>query len=376
MSQIIIIGGGVLGMLSALTLRQRGFEVCLLERGKTGQESSWAGGGILSPLHPWRYPNEITALADWGQQHYAHLVQTLHNDTGIDSELCPTGLLIVNSEEQKQAQTWASQHDYTIHTLHGKTIQQKEPRLATHTTKQAALWLPNITHVRNPRFVRALHSALKLAGVTIHEDSEVLQIKKKKQGFSVHTASAQYHSEQIVIAAGAWSAHVLDTLQDKTASVDLKIAVEPVRGQMILFKTQPNWLSRIVLAENRYLIPRRDGRILVGSTLEYTGFNKQTTATALAELKQVAYDLVPDLIQFPIEHHWAGLRPSSPNSVPYIGEHPNISGLYINTGHFRNGVVLGYASCYLLADLMSQQTPIVDPEPYALMAARAGTCLF
>jgi glycine oxidase len=126
----------------------------------------------------------------------------------------------------------------------------------------------------------------------------------------------------------------------------------------------------MVLESNRYVIPRRDGRTLFGSTIEDVGFDKQTTKAARDELYRIATERFPILKQYPVEAHWAGLRPSSPAGVPFIGRHPQIDGLFINAGHFRNGIVLGPASARLLADLVLERPPILDPAPYAWTAAR------
>jgi glycine oxidase len=134
---------------------------------------------------------------------------------------------------------------------------------------------------------------------------------------------------------------------------------------MILYRAEPNVVQRIVLSRDRYVIPRRDGRILVGSTTEEVGFDKSTTPAAMQELESEACRLIPALAGYEIEHHWAGLRPGSPNGIPYILQHPRIEGLFINTGHFRNGVVLGLASARLLADMLLGQQPILDPTPYS-----------
>ena len=125
---------------------------------------------------------------------------------------------------------------------------------------------------------------------------------------------------------------------------------------MILFKTNPHTISRIALDEDRYIIPRKDGHVLFGSTLEHTGFEKVTTAEAMNELKKIAIERYPALKNCPIVKHWAGLRPGSPQGIPYIGAHPDIEGLYVNAGHYRNGVVLGPASARLMATGSSWRT--------------------
>ena len=163
----------------------------------------------------------------------------------------------------------------------------------------------------------------------------------------------------MIVAGGAWSRQILGEL-------GRCVEVEPVRGQMLLVETPPGWLTRIVLTDRCYLIPRKDGRVLIGSTMERVGFDQSTTAQARRELLQAAIDLVPGLAAFPVVNHWAGLRPGSPQGVPYIGEHPDVRGLYISAGHFRNGVATGPASARLLADLILGREPEIEADPYRI----------
>ena len=163
----------------------------------------------------------------------------------------------------------------------------------------------------------------------------------------------------MVVTAGAWSGGLLE-------SIGVALPVEPVRGQMILFNAKPGIVNRVVLRDGKYVIPRRDGRVLAGSTLEYVGFNKQTTEQAKQQLADTAIDMFPALADAQIEHHWAGLRPGAPEGIPFIGEIPEIENLYINAGHFRNGLVLAPASVRLLTTLLLKQKTPVDPAPYAL----------
>jgi glycine oxidase len=170
-------------------------------------------------------------------------------------------------------------------------------------------------------------------------------------------------ADSVIVCAGAWSGQLLGGLP---APPDIR----PVRGQMLLFAAAPGTISRMVLEGTRYVIPRRDGRTLFGSTIEDVGFEKRTTDDAREELHEIATRRFPILKQFPVEAHWAGLRPSSPAGVPYIARHPEIEGLFVNAGHFRNGIVLGPASARLVADLVLGRAPTLDPAPYAWTAAR------
>jgi glycine oxidase len=361
MKRIVIVGGGVIGMLSALELARAGQSVQLFDRADTGRESSWAGGGIISPLFPWRYLDSVTHLASWGQRHYANLATTLAQQTGVDPEYTECGLILVAPDETEAARKWAEQHQRQMEVIDAEEFYRLEPQAAEPTD---ALWMPAVAQVRNPRLARALRRRLEQLGVDIRTDSEVraiLQTAGRCQG--IDSSSGRFTADAVVVCAGAWSGRLLADLPSPPA-------IAPIRGQMLMFKAEPGTISRMVLESNRYVIPRRDGRTLFGSTIEDVGFDKQTTQAAGDELYRIATERFPILKQYPVEAHWAGLRPSSPAGVPFIGRHPQIDGLFINAGHFRNGIVLGPASARLLADLVLERPPILDPAPYAWTAAR------
>ena len=167
---------------------------------------------------------------------------------------------------------------------------------------------------------------------------------------------------RVIVCGGAWTGRLL-------AQAGVWLPVRPIKGQMMLFRTPltsgcRQLLERVVLADGRYLIPRADGRVLVGSTLEEADFDKTPTAAARASLHASAVAMLPVLAACEVEHHWAGLRPGSPDGVPFIGAVPGIRGLFINAGHYRNGLVLAPAATRLLVDQLLGREPIVDPAPY------------
>lgn len=358
----LVVGGGLIGMLTARELAAAGREVVIVEKGRLGGESTWAGGGILSPLYPWRYPAPVTALASWGQKHYPSLIDTLRETTGIDPQWEPSGLLMLDTDEAAEALQWARAHGRDLAQIDRAELLRLEPGLGPRAER--ALWMPQVAHVRNPRLIKALRRALEIMGVHLCEGVAVQELSHEKgrvQG--VRTGAGSIHADQVIVAGGAWSASLV-------AGLELETGIEPVRGQMLLFAARPGVVQRIVMHEGHYLIPRRDGHVLAGSTVEYVGFDKSTTETARLTLYEAAMRLVPALGEFPVVAHWAGLRPGNRDGLPLIGAVPGIDGLFINSGHFRNGVVLGLGSARLLAEIMLENTAtIVDPDPFQIVLA-------
>jgi len=361
MSDILVIGGGAIGLLTVRELVRSGADVTLVEMGTIGREASWAGGGIMSPLYPWRHANAVTALSLRSQGHYPQLCARLREETGIDSEFTRSGLLILEPHDQDQALAWGRKHQVRIESLAPDALRATAPGLGFSPT--TVLWLPEIAQIRNPRFVKALRHSI--AGrVRIREQEAVVELLLDSgRVVGARTGKATIAADQVVVCSGAWTAQLFERF-------GYRPDIEPVRGQMILLNAKPGQINRMVLFRDRYLIPRRDGRILIGSTLEHEGFVKATTTEAKADLHRVALELFPSLKHAPIEYHWAGLRPSSPQGIPYIGAYPGIRGLYCNAGHYRNGLVTGPASARLVADLLLGHKPILDPSPYALDAER------
>ena len=358
MHNVLIIGAGAIGLQSARLLAQAGCKVTLLDQSAVGSEASWAGGGIVSPLYPWRYSPAVTALAHWSQDFYPQLGERLIEEGGVDPEVHVTGLYWLDLEDEAEALAWAAREGRPLRPVPMAEVEAAVPVLR-HGYRHA-LHMAGVANVRNPRLVKSLKAALEcLPNLEIREHSPVLGfLREAGRVVGVRTAAAELYADAVVVAAGAWSGELLKTL-------GLELPVEPVKGQMILFKCAADFLPSMVMANGRYAIPRRDGHILVGSTLEYEGFDKTPTPEALESLRASAIELLPALADAQVVKHWAGLRPGSPDGIPFIGPVPQHEGLWLNCGHFRNGLVLAPASCQLLTDLLLGRAPIVDPAPYA-----------
>jgi glycine oxidase len=356
--RVVIVGGGVIGLLTAFNLAAEVGQVTLLDQSAVGQESSWAGGGIVSPLYHWRYNPAVTALAHWSQDFYPQLAERLFAATGVDPEVHTTGLYWLDLEDEAQALVWAKREGRPLSTVEISAVEGAVPVLGGGYSR--AIYMAEVANVRNPRLVKSLKAALQaMPNVTIHEQCEVLGfIREGENVCGVNTAQGDIRGDEVVLAAGAWSGELL-------SSLGLELPVVPVKGQMILYKCAPDFLSCMVLAKGRYAIPRRDGHVLIGSTLEHEGFDKTPTRTALESLQASAIELIPALAGVQPVGHWAGLRPGSPEGIPYIGRVAGVGGLWLNCGHYRNGLVLAPASCQLFADLLLGREPIIDPAPYA-----------
>jgi len=355
---VIIVGGGVIGLLTAFNLASRVASVTLLERSGVGQESSWAGGGIVSPLYPWRYSPAVTALAHWSQDFYPQLAERLADSTGIDPEVHKTGLYWLDLDDEAEALAWAARQNRPLSAVDISAVYDAVPVMGGGYSR--AVHMADVANVRNPRLVKSLKAALlALPNVVVHEQCEVRDfVRDGTRVIGVSTAAGDLLADSVVLAAGAWSGDLLTRL-------NLALPVEPVKGQMILYKCASDFLPSMILAKGRYAIPRRDGHILVGSTLEHEGYDKTPTENALHSLKASAVELLPALADAEVVGHWAGLRPGSPDGIPFIGPVPGHQGLWLNCGHYRNGLVLAPASCQLLTDLLLGDTPIIDPSPYA-----------
>lgn len=338
--RIIVMGAGAVGLASAQALLQAGLQVTVLERGDLGQEASWAGGGIMSPLCPWDYPEEVTRLALAGMARLESFTSELTASTGVDTEYQRCGMRVLQPFEVGSAVDWCEAHGMR------------------YELSDDSIFLPEVAQVRNPRLLRAMRDRVLQLGGDIVEQCEVLKVVGQAGRVNlVRTTRGDFEADDYVLTAGAWSKALLG---EQAQQLDIK----PIRGQMLLFKFDAPPLPYILLQRDLYFIPRMDGHLLIGSTLEDVGFDKSTTDAARESMLIRAVSLLPALKGMPIVKHWAGLRPGSPGNVPTIDRHPALENLYINSGHFRYGVTMAPASAEILLNKMSGKSQSLDVSPY------------
>lgn len=357
-TDITLIGGGIIGLLSARELTKAGATVTIIDKAMMGQESSWAGGGILLPLYPWRQNRAISQLVKPSLSLYPTLAAELFEETGIDPEWHQCGLLITKNPDITSAIDWCNHNQIAF--------EAADQRLDGLFTKaEQPLFLPTIAQIRNPRLIRTLKQDLLQKGVRLIENCQLGAINLENDKVSsITTSNGIIPVNELIVTAGAWTSSLIEQFLPTIRAN--KPQITPVKGQMLLFAANPDTLSTIVLDNDHYLIPRLDGKILAGSTVEHRAFDKTTTSEAKVNISEFALSLFPALKNYPLIKHWAGIRPGTSNGVPYIDRHPEISNLSVNAGHFRNGLAMAPASAQLMADLILARSPSIDPAPYSL----------
>ena len=330
--KVIVVGGGIMGCLTALALRERGCSVTLVERNivaaQTSGESSWAGAGILFPLLPWMYKDAVNQLAMAGTKLYPALCKRLLDETGIDPEYTQSGMQILRPFDESAALNWCAQYQIPA--------QQNSN----------GLLLPSVSQVRPPNLLQALRQILIQQNVTLLENTQLEPLKNvdKIDGWQTNNG-AVLEADAFVVTSGAWS---FELLKETAAELNIK----PMRGQILLFDNVPEIPKSIIYSNGFYLVPRRDGLLLAGSTLEDVGFDTRTTIEVKQDLKIKAESILPSLKHATIRKHWSGLRPGTPDNLPTIAAHPTIKNLYLNTGHFRYGLTMAPASAERIAKLV------------------------
>ncbi|MCC7367444.1 MAG: glycine oxidase ThiO [Chloroflexi bacterium] len=354
MPDAIVIGGGVIGLLSARELRKRGLDVTLVERDQPGRQASWASAGILNASHP-RDASPEAALKRRSEALYPSLVADLKEETDIDPEMTHPGDIIpAFTEEHARELRAAAATEPDAVFLEGAALGEAEPVLGPNVI--GGLIRPG-GQIDNRRLCRALEVAVRRAGVRLVYGAAVTEILRDGDAVrGVRTLEGDILAPVVVNAAGSWSRQI--------PGCDPVIPVVPQRGEILALDQSAIGLKRVVTkVPDPYLVPRADGRLVVGATRKYTGYNSSFTAGGVHWLLSEAINMVPALADAPIVEIWTGFRPNSLDSRPSIGAGA-VKGLYFATGHGPSGIAPAPASAELLADLVTGQTPKVPTAPF------------
>jgi glycine oxidase len=364
MSDCLIIGGGVIGLSLAYELASHGARVRVLEAGEPGREASWAGAGILPPA-PSRSPDPLEQLFALSNEVHERWSAALREATGIDNGFRRCGGLYVASAATEAqalasaAQTWEAS-GIRCHRVASDQLADLEPELNTDTTTGGAWLLPEEAQLRNPRHLKALLIACENLGVEIVSGAAVEGFQSRgDRVVEVETAIASFTADRFCITSGAWTRAVLSRL-------GCTVAIKPIRGQIALLNAGRRVLTRILNDGPRYLVPRDDGRILIGSTEEDVGFDRANTAAGVSGLLAFAASWAPALAGARFERAWSGFRPATLDGRPYLGRLPNTSNGFVAAGHFRNGLQLSTGTAVVMRELIQGERPRIDLSALAV----------
>ena len=353
----LIVGGGVIGLTAALALARAGLAVMLLDRDLQGRESSWAGGGVLSTLPPWEAKPAVAALAALGARAFrGEWLAALEEESGVNCECRATGMLVLPPFAADRARAWMDKNGA------GREVSPADIA-ADLGVGGASIWLERVMQVRNPRLLEALRLALGRRGAVLRDKTAMRNWRiTNGEVAGLETESGEtLRAGRYIVCAGAWSAAMF---------ADAPPPVMPMRGQMLLFARRARSLPCVALRGGFYLIPRADGHLLAGSTVEDAGFDKRVTADGEAEIMRGAVEMLPALAKETPIKRWAGLRPGAPDNIPVIDRHPRFADVYASVGHFRYGVLMAPPSADLLASKIMQTAPPLADAPYRWPAAR------
>ena len=364
--RVLIVGGGIIGCAAACELARAGCRVTLFERSTPGAEASSAAAGLLAPIDESTETSFARlALASW--RLYPDVVRDLQERTGIDIEYVTRGTIYPTSAAQKRRDVgqWADSKEFGVERLEGEELRRLEPALSPAI--HHAILVKGDHWLNNQRLVLAYAQAAAAGGVELRTGCNVSRlVVEGGRARAVVTEGERVEGDAVLLAAGAWSGELMAGLGS--------LRIEPRRGQMIALAHVPAVVTHCVHGEV-YLVPRPSGELLIGATVERAGFQRAVTAEGIAGLLRSAIELVPALGELPIARTWYGFRPWAPDSLPVLGPWPGVDGLFVATGHFRNGILLAPITARLMTEWITGGQPSADvkdflPDRFARRAAR------
>jgi glycine oxidase len=356
----IVAGGGLIGSAIAFELARHDLHVALFDSQKPGREASWASAGILSPAPESPAMISMVPLGKASLVMYPEFIAQVEELSGIETGYRARGTVeaLFSRHAREELNTIVALHrglGLQAEAISAKEARELEPALSAEL--EAAVLRPDEASVDNRLLSESLLEGAKRSAVEIHDGAPVQAIWQdgsKCRGAVVN--GERISAKHTIIAAGTFSAQI--------RGVEAFAPVRPAKGQMISLRCEAAQIERVLWSERIYLVPRNDGRILCGATVEHVGFDKTVTAGGVHANLDAAIELAPVLAGARIEEQWAGLRPDSPDHLPILGP-TDVEGLIIATGHFRSGVLLTPVTAKLIGELVLQKTPSVDWEQFS-----------
>ena len=333
----VVVGGGVIGCAVARELRARGLSVVVLERDRPGVHASWAAAGMLSPLAEADRPGPFLDLLIAARERYPALAEALRRETSIDIGYRVDGTLFLALTDADEALLeerwrWQSEAGLAVERLDAERTRELEPSLSGEV--RWALRFPDDHQVDNRKLAAALQKSAAKAGAELRRDARVRRIvveRGRAVGAELEDGEV-VRGEAVVLAAGSWTG--------KIEGLPRPVPVGPVHGQLLALDTRERGPRHVIDTPRVYLVPRADGRLVVGATVEDRGFSTLVTGGATRALRRAAAEAIPELAEADVLEVWSGLRPGTPDGRPIVGADPEVSNLFYATGHYRNGILL------------------------------------
>jgi glycine oxidase len=357
----LVIGGGIIGSSVAWRLTSEGVQVSVFERGRLGQEASWAAAGLIGPQAEAHEPGAFFDLALAGKRSFDAIVERLTAESGVDPEYDDTARARLQSRARWQRAAGGQVDELTP---------REAFRLAPVLSEKIifALHMPNNRRVENRKLTLAYINAATHAGAEFREGALIHSIEVSSgRATGVRLADGSLEEGDIVInAAGAWAGEIRGLEEDR-------IHFYPVRGQILCFEARPGLVEPSLFSESGIVVPRRDGRILAGSIFEEAGFNKSVTLDGMERILRAVRAMVPSIASIPFREAWAGLRPASDDLLPMLGPSPTVANVMYAAGHFRSGILLSAVTGEVIADLVKGREPSIDLAAFSPARFRNGT---
>lgn len=367
----------MIGLSIAYELAGKGRDVLLVEKGELGREASWAGAGLLPPANEKEAWDPQEQLRGLSHRLFPEWSARLKAETQIDNEFeISGGLYLARDPGEAASLRMACVHyqeeGVEVQRLEPQQLADRFPHLKSNDSIRDAVYLPGEAVVRNPRHLQALVQGCRNRGVRFLENTQIERWKFQ----DARLTSVQINGEEIFptaccLATGAWSQLLTDQVLDQGnfSGRMQRPEIEPIRGQLVLLDAGERFFTSPINEGVRYIVPRRDGLVLVGATVEEAGFDKSTTPDAIEDLTQFARQWVPRLADAKRVKAWAGLRPASVDRIPYLGHLPGMDNIFLAAGHYRSGLHLSPATATVMSQLMCGETPQIDLHPFRVNRA-------
>jgi glycine oxidase len=354
----IVMGGGIIGCSVAWRLAAEGIVTTVLERGRVGQEASWAAAGMIAPQAEAEGPGPFFDFCMKARDTFDGIVDRLVREGGVDPEYDRAGILYVALDTDERVQLerrarWQRSVGAPLEELSGAEARRVEPMLSPEAVY--AIHMPTNRRTDNRKLTQAYAAAARKAGAEFVEGArvEALATRGERAVGVLMDDGSTLEADVVVNAAGAWAGEIRGLEADR-------VKLHPVRGQIVCFEVAPETIGPALFSLRGYVVPRRDGRLLAGSTMEEAGYDKSVTLAGLDKIARGAAAIVPTLGAATFREAWAGLRPATRDLLPVLGFSPSVSNVLWAAGHFRSGILLSAITGEIIADLVKGRRPAVE----------------